>query len=118
MVLILFFCYIGAPIGGLGCGSIGRGFRGEFCRYQLVPGLYEFDTVEANTVRLFFLIMFFFYFIKKLVYCLYSSSKYNNLLSSINTLSIKKKSFSIMELCISKRKWSVSSFISSILDNI
>ncbi|CAF2632217.1 unnamed protein product [Rotaria sp. Silwood2] len=39
----------GAPIGGLGCGTIGRGFKGEFCRYQLVPGLYEFYTVEANT---------------------------------------------------------------------
>ncbi|CAF0984068.1 unnamed protein product [Adineta steineri] len=39
----------GAPIGGLGCGTIGRGFRGEFCRYQLVPGLYEFQTVETNT---------------------------------------------------------------------
>ncbi|CAF2719013.1 unnamed protein product [Rotaria sp. Silwood2] len=39
----------GAPIGGLGCGTIGRGFRGEFCRYQLVPGLYEFNTVDANT---------------------------------------------------------------------
>ncbi|CAF1053763.1 unnamed protein product [Adineta steineri] len=39
----------GAPLGGLGCGTIGRGFKGEFCRYQLVPGLYEFHTVEANT---------------------------------------------------------------------
>ncbi|CAF4727784.1 unnamed protein product [Rotaria sp. Silwood1] len=39
----------GAPIGGVGCGTIGRGFRGEFCRYQLVPGLYEFNTVDANT---------------------------------------------------------------------
>ncbi|CAF3473761.1 unnamed protein product [Rotaria sp. Silwood1] len=39
----------GAPIGGLGCGTIGRGFKGEFCRYQLVPGLYEFYTVETNT---------------------------------------------------------------------
>ncbi|CAF4494167.1 unnamed protein product [Rotaria socialis] len=39
----------GAPLGGLGCGTIGRGFRGEFCRYQLVPGLYEFQTVETNT---------------------------------------------------------------------
>jgi len=54
----LFICYIGAPIGGLGCGTIGRGFRGEFCRYQLVPGLYEFQTVEANTVRIFFLNIF------------------------------------------------------------
>jgi non-lysosomal glucosylceramidase len=42
---------LGAPIGGLGAGTIGRGFRGEFCRYQLVPGIYEFHTVEANTVR-------------------------------------------------------------------
>lgn len=41
---------IGTPLGGLGCGTIGRGFRGEFCRYQLVPGLYEFHSVEANTV--------------------------------------------------------------------
>lgn len=41
---------IGVPLGGLGCGTIGRGFKGEFCRYQLVPGLYEFHTVEANTV--------------------------------------------------------------------
>lgn len=43
-------CLIGVPLGGLGCGTIGRGFKGEFCRYQLVPGLYEFHTVEANTV--------------------------------------------------------------------
>jgi hypothetical protein len=42
------------PIGGLGSGTIGRGFRGEFCRFQLVPGLYEFQTVEANTVRFYF----------------------------------------------------------------
>ncbi len=54
----------------------------------------------------------------KLVYCLYSSSRYNIILSSINTKSITKQSFSFMELCISKRKWSLSSFISSILDNI
>jgi non-lysosomal glucosylceramidase len=45
---------IGVPLGGLGCGTIGRGFKGEFCRYQLVPGLYECQTVEANTVSLFF----------------------------------------------------------------
>jgi beta-glucosidase 2, glycosyl-hydrolase family 116 N-term len=44
------FGLIGVPLGGLGCGTIGRGFKGEFCRYQLVPGLYEFHTVEANTV--------------------------------------------------------------------
>ncbi|KAK4884164.1 hypothetical protein RN001_000435 [Aquatica leii] len=38
----------GVPIGGIGGGSIGRGFRGEFCRYQLIPGEYEYNTVEAN----------------------------------------------------------------------
>lgn len=29
-------------------GSIGRGFAGEFCRYQLKPGLYEYNVVQAN----------------------------------------------------------------------
>ncbi|KAF2897843.1 hypothetical protein ILUMI_08327 [Ignelater luminosus] len=38
----------GVPIGGIGTGSIGRGFRGEFCRYQLKPGVYEYNTVDAN----------------------------------------------------------------------
>lgn len=39
----------GVPIGGIGGGTIGRGFRGEFSRYQIVPGVYEFPstTVEA-----------------------------------------------------------------------
>jgi non-lysosomal glucosylceramidase len=44
----------------LGCGTIGRGFKGEFCRYQLVPGLYEFQTVETNTVSLFSQLFVFF----------------------------------------------------------
>ncbi|GJQ71601.1 hypothetical protein Trydic_g11303 [Trypoxylus dichotomus] len=38
----------GVPIGGIGCGSIGRGYRGEFCRFQLRPGRYEYETIEAN----------------------------------------------------------------------
>ena len=38
----------GAPCGGLGSGTIGRGFRGEFCRFQMVPGIYEYNTVPAN----------------------------------------------------------------------
>ncbi|XP_062545738.1 non-lysosomal glucosylceramidase [Armigeres subalbatus] len=38
----------GAPIGGIGAGTIGRGFAGEFCRFQLKPGLYEYNTVHAN----------------------------------------------------------------------
>ncbi|XP_041983726.1 non-lysosomal glucosylceramidase [Aricia agestis] len=35
----------GCPIGGIGGGTIGRGFKGEFCRFQLNPGLYEYVTV-------------------------------------------------------------------------
>ncbi|XP_058446852.1 non-lysosomal glucosylceramidase [Malaya genurostris] len=38
----------GAPLGGIGAGTIGRGFAGEFCRFQLKPGLYEYNTVHAN----------------------------------------------------------------------
>ena len=38
------------PIGGIGTGTIGRSFSGDFCRYQLVPGIYEHDVVEANMV--------------------------------------------------------------------
>ncbi|XP_045447405.1 non-lysosomal glucosylceramidase [Melitaea cinxia] len=35
----------GCPIGGIGGGTIGRGFKGEFCRFQLSPGIYEYVTV-------------------------------------------------------------------------
>ena len=28
----------GAPLGGIGAGTIGRGFRGEFTRFQMIPG--------------------------------------------------------------------------------
>ncbi|XP_046403432.1 non-lysosomal glucosylceramidase [Ischnura elegans] len=38
----------GVPIGGIGCGTIGRGFKGEFCRYQLRPGFYEYHVIDAN----------------------------------------------------------------------
>nr|CAD7442175.1 unnamed protein product [Timema bartmani] len=38
----------GAPIGGIGGGTIGRGFKGEFCRFQMRPGMYEYHTVAAN----------------------------------------------------------------------
>ncbi|XP_065168784.1 LOW QUALITY PROTEIN: non-lysosomal glucosylceramidase [Atheta coriaria] len=38
----------GVPMGGIGCGSIGRGYKGEFCRYQLRPGLYDYGTLDAN----------------------------------------------------------------------
>lgn len=35
----------GCPLGGIGGGTIGRGFKGEFCRFQLNPGLYEYVTI-------------------------------------------------------------------------
>ncbi|MEQ2248854.1 Non-lysosomal glucosylceramidase, partial [Ilyodon furcidens] len=38
----------GAPLGGIGGGSITRGWRGEFCRWQLNPGMYHYKTVIAN----------------------------------------------------------------------
>ena len=38
----------GVPMGGIGTGTIGRSFTGEFTRYQLVPGIYEHETCEAN----------------------------------------------------------------------
>ncbi|KAG5894692.1 hypothetical protein JTB14_034740 [Gonioctena quinquepunctata] len=38
----------GVPIGGIGSGTIGRGYKGEFCRFQLSPGLYEWNTIDAN----------------------------------------------------------------------
>ena len=38
----------GAPCGGLGSGTIGRGYKGEFCRFQMVPGMYEYHTVPTD----------------------------------------------------------------------
>lgn len=38
----------GVSLGGIGCGTIGRGFAGEFCRFQMKPGLYEYNIVHAN----------------------------------------------------------------------
>ncbi|XP_018319798.1 non-lysosomal glucosylceramidase [Agrilus planipennis] len=38
----------GVPLGGIGSGTIGRGFKGEFCRYTLRPGNTEYHVVEAN----------------------------------------------------------------------
>ncbi len=44
------FC-AGAPLGGIGGGSITRGWRGDFCRWQLNPGMYHYKTVIANQVK-------------------------------------------------------------------
>ncbi|KAK7910314.1 hypothetical protein WMY93_014998 [Mugilogobius chulae] len=38
----------GVPLGGIGGGTITRGWRGEFCRWQLNPGMYTYKTVTAN----------------------------------------------------------------------
>lgn len=38
----------GVPAGGIGGGCFNRGWRGEFCRWQLRPGVYEFETTTTN----------------------------------------------------------------------
>ncbi|XP_066273530.1 non-lysosomal glucosylceramidase-like isoform X1 [Branchiostoma lanceolatum] len=38
----------GVPLGGLGCGSICRGWKGDFCRWALLPGIYSYDIKMAN----------------------------------------------------------------------
>ncbi|XP_058528712.1 non-lysosomal glucosylceramidase isoform X2 [Ochotona princeps] len=38
----------GCPLGGIGGGTITRGWRGQFCRWQLDPGIYQHRTVIAD----------------------------------------------------------------------
>lgn len=38
----------GVPLGGMGSGSISRGFRGEFKHWQIIPGSCEMSPVMAN----------------------------------------------------------------------
>lgn len=38
----------GVPIGGIGAGTINRGWKGDFSRWSLTPGLYTYKTVEVN----------------------------------------------------------------------
>uniref|UniRef100_A0A0K2TER0 Glucosylceramidase n=1 Tax=Lepeophtheirus salmonis TaxID=72036 RepID=A0A0K2TER0_LEPSM len=42
----------GVPCGGIGSGTIGRGFRGEFTRYQMIPGKYSHYTVNGDAFLL------------------------------------------------------------------
>lgn len=42
----------GIPIGGLGCGSIGRGFRGDFARWHLRTGAHEYHPSLPNQFHL------------------------------------------------------------------
>ncbi|XP_052189296.1 uncharacterized protein LOC127799362 [Diospyros lotus] len=43
----------GVPLGGMGSGSISRGFRGEFRHWQIVPGTCEASPVMANQFSIF-----------------------------------------------------------------
>lgn len=40
----------GVPLGGIGAGTITRGWRGDFNRWQLHPGIYERNVVDVNQV--------------------------------------------------------------------
>lgn len=46
--LVTMGCDVGVPLGGIGGGTVGRSFRGDFCRYQMTPGIYEYNVVHAN----------------------------------------------------------------------
>uniref|UniRef100_A0A5B6Z297 Non-lysosomal glucosylceramidase n=1 Tax=Davidia involucrata TaxID=16924 RepID=A0A5B6Z297_DAVIN len=43
----------GVPLGGMGSGSISRGFRGEFKHWQIVPGTCEASPIMANQFSIF-----------------------------------------------------------------
>ncbi|OIW13151.1 hypothetical protein TanjilG_09185 [Lupinus angustifolius] len=43
----------GVPLGGMGSGSISRGFRGEFRQWQIIPGVCEASPVMANQFSIF-----------------------------------------------------------------
>ena len=43
----------GVPIGGIGSGTIGKGWRGDFNRWQRIPGIYHRDPVKANQFSVF-----------------------------------------------------------------
>ncbi|XP_027119001.1 uncharacterized protein [Coffea arabica] len=43
----------GIPLGGMGSGSISRGFRGEFRHFQLLPGACEASPIMANQFSIF-----------------------------------------------------------------
>ncbi|WOK98959.1 non-lysosomal glucosylceramidase [Canna indica] len=43
----------GVPLGGMGSGSISRGFRGEFKHWQIIPGSCETSPIMANQFSIF-----------------------------------------------------------------
>ncbi|PIN24651.1 putative bile acid beta-glucosidase [Handroanthus impetiginosus] len=46
-------CHHGVPLGGIGAGSIGRSFKGEFQRFQLFPRVCEDTPNLANQFSVF-----------------------------------------------------------------
>ena len=44
---------MGVPLGGLGGGTITRGWRGDFVRWQLQPGIYRYSIVPADQFSLY-----------------------------------------------------------------
>lgn len=48
LYLAFYLFYVGVPIGGIGGGTMSRSFRGQFCNYQMIPGIYEYNVVPAN----------------------------------------------------------------------
>lgn len=45
--------WVGVPIGGMGSGSIGRTFRGDFARWHLDPGQHRFEPLPACQFSVF-----------------------------------------------------------------
>ncbi len=45
--------YNGAPVGGFGAGTIGRGYRGDFYRYHLKIGANKFGAIASNQFAIF-----------------------------------------------------------------
>ena len=43
---------MGVPLGGLGGGTITRGWRGGFVRWQLRPGIYRYGVAPADQFSL------------------------------------------------------------------
>jgi non-lysosomal glucosylceramidase len=43
----------GLPLGGMGAGSIGRTYRGDFARWHLEIGKHRFETIFANQFSIF-----------------------------------------------------------------
>nr|MBN1228474.1 bile acid beta-glucosidase [Anaerolineae bacterium] len=43
----------GVPLGGIGGGSVTRGWQGDFNRWQMQPGVYTYGTVPVNQFSLY-----------------------------------------------------------------